>query len=67
MRDIEFTSQFKKDYKRVKKDSNNKDLATISDLSWTSGKFAFNGIINATLLTVVGYQVFSRIAKARKN
>ena len=31
MRDIEFTSQFKKDYKRVKKDSNNKDLATILD------------------------------------
>ena len=39
----------------------------ISDLSWTSGKFAFSGIINATLMAVVGYQVFSRIAKARKN
>ena len=31
MRDIEFTSQFKKDYKRVKKDSNHKDLASILD------------------------------------
>ena len=39
----------------------------ISDLSWTSGKFAFSGIINATLMAVVGYQVFARIAKARKN
>ena len=37
----------------------------ISDLSWTSGKFAFSGIINATLMAVVGYQVFTRIAKAR--
>jgi NCS2 family nucleobase:cation symporter-2 len=39
----------------------------ISDLSWTSGKFAFSGIINATLMAVVGYQVFTRIAIARKN
>lgn len=39
----------------------------ISDLSWTSGKFAFSGIINATLMAVVGYQIFTRIAKARKN
>ena len=38
----------------------------ISDMSWTSGKFAFSGIINATLMAVVGYQVLSRIAKARK-
>ena len=38
----------------------------ISDLSWTSGKFAFSGIINATLMAVVGYQVFTRIAKARQ-
>ena len=37
----------------------------ISDLSWTSGKFAFSGIINATLMAVVGYQIFTRIAKAR--
>lgn len=39
----------------------------ISDLSWTSGNFAFSGIINATLMAVVGYQVFTRIAIARKN
>jgi NCS2 family nucleobase:cation symporter-2 len=38
----------------------------ISDLSWTSGQFAFSGIVNATLMAVVGYQVFTRIAKARK-
>ena len=38
----------------------------ISDLSWTSGQFSFSGIINATLMAVVGYQVFTRIAKARK-
>jgi NCS2 family nucleobase:cation symporter-2 len=38
----------------------------ISDLSWTSGQFAFSGIINATLMAVVGYQVFTRIAIARK-
>jgi mRNA interferase YafQ len=31
MRDIEFTSQFKKDYKRVKKDPNSKDLTSILD------------------------------------
>jgi NCS2 family nucleobase:cation symporter-2 len=37
----------------------------IADISWTSGRFAFSGIINATLMAVVGYQVFTRIAKAR--
>lgn len=31
MREIEFTSQFRKDFKRVKKDPNNKDLASILD------------------------------------
>jgi len=29
MREIEFTSQFRKDFKRVKKDPNNKDLVSI--------------------------------------
>ena len=38
----------------------------ISDLSWTSGKFAFSGIINATLMAVGGDQIFTRIAKARQ-
>ncbi|GDX22794.1 pyrimidine permease RutG [Actinomycetes bacterium] len=37
----------------------------ISDMSWTSGNFTFNGIINATLVAVVGYRVLSRIAKSR--
>lgn len=37
----------------------------ISDMSWTSGNFAFNGIINATLVAVVGYRVLSTIAKSR--
>ena len=31
MREIEFTSQFRKDFKRVKKDPNNKDLVSILD------------------------------------
>jgi mRNA interferase YafQ len=29
MRDIEFTSQFRKDFKRIKKDPTNKNLVTI--------------------------------------
>jgi len=37
----------------------------ISDMSWTSGNFTFNGIINATLVAVVGYRVLSTIAKSR--
>ena len=37
----------------------------ISDMSWTSGDFTFNGIINATLVAVVGYRVLSGIAKSR--
>lgn len=31
MREIEFTSQFRKDFKRVKKDPNNKDLVSMLD------------------------------------
>lgn len=37
----------------------------ISDMSWTSGNFTFNGIINATLVAVVGYRVLITIAKSR--
>ncbi|NBY32197.1 MAG: nitrate reductase [Actinobacteria bacterium] len=37
----------------------------IADMSWTSGNFTFNGIINATLVAVVGYRVLSTIAKSR--
>jgi NCS2 family nucleobase:cation symporter-2 len=37
----------------------------IADMSWTSGDYTFNGIINATLVAIVGYRVLSSIAKAR--
>ena len=37
----------------------------IADISWTSGDFTFNGIINATLVAVIGYRVFHTISKAR--
>ena len=39
----------------------------IADMSWTSGDYSFGGIINATLVAVVGYQVLSSIAKSRGN
>jgi uracil-xanthine permease len=35
----------------------------ISDLSWTRGSYTFNGIINATLVAVVGYHVLNALAK----
>jgi NCS2 family nucleobase:cation symporter-2 len=37
----------------------------IADVSWTSGEFTFNGIINATLVAVIGYRVFHMISKSR--
>lgn len=37
----------------------------IADMSWTSGDYTFNGIINATLVAIVGYRLLSSIAKAR--
>ena len=37
----------------------------IADISWTSGDFTFNGIINATLVAIVGYRVFHNISKSR--
>jgi NCS2 family nucleobase:cation symporter-2 len=37
----------------------------ISDMAWTRGDFTFSGIINATVMAVVGYQILHRIAKAR--
>ena len=37
----------------------------IADISWTSGDFTFNGIINATLVAVIGYRVFHMISKSR--
>jgi len=39
----------------------------IADMSWTSGDYSFGGIINATLVAVIGYQVLSSIAKSRGN
>jgi NCS2 family nucleobase:cation symporter-2 len=37
----------------------------IADISWTSGDFTFNGIINATLVAIIGYRVFHAISKSR--
>jgi len=37
----------------------------IADISWTSGDFTFNGIINATLVAVIGYRVFHTLSKSR--
>jgi NCS2 family nucleobase:cation symporter-2 len=37
----------------------------IADISWTSGDFTFNGIINATVVAVVGYRLFHGISKSR--
>ena len=37
----------------------------IADMSWTRGDYTFNGIINATLVAVVGYRVLRSIAKQR--
>ncbi len=39
----------------------------IADMSWTSGDYTFGGIINATLVAVIGYQVLHSIAKSRGN
>jgi NCS2 family nucleobase:cation symporter-2 len=35
----------------------------ISDLSWTRGSYTFNGIINATLVAVVGYHILNSLAR----
>jgi NCS2 family nucleobase:cation symporter-2 len=37
----------------------------ISDMAWTRGDYTFSGIINSTVMAVFGYQILSRIAKAR--
>lgn len=37
----------------------------IADMTWTRGDYTFNGIINATLVAVVGYRVLRSIAKQR--
>ena len=38
----------------------------IADYSWTRGDYTFTGIVNATLVAVIGYRVLSAIAEARK-
>ena len=35
----------------------------ISDISWTKGDFTFNGIINATVVAIVGYRVLHSLSK----
>jgi NCS2 family nucleobase:cation symporter-2 len=37
----------------------------ISDMSFTAGDFTFTGIVNGTLIAVVGYQIMRAISKAR--
>jgi NCS2 family nucleobase:cation symporter-2 len=37
----------------------------ISDMSWTVGKYTFSGIINATLVAVVGTLVLNGLSKSR--
>ena len=39
----------------------------ISDMSWTRGDYTFHGIINATLVAIVGYRVLHSIATSRGN
>jgi hypothetical protein len=34
----------------------------IADISFTLGDYTFNGIINATVVAIVGYQIMRRIA-----
>ena len=38
----------------------------IADISWTRGDYTFNGIINATLVAVVGHRVLTALANSRK-
>jgi NCS2 family nucleobase:cation symporter-2 len=37
----------------------------ISDMSFTAGDFTFTGIVNGTLIAVVGYQIMRAVSKAR--
>jgi len=39
----------------------------ISDMAWTRGSYTFTGIVNATLVVVIGYQVLHAVAKSRGN
>jgi NCS2 family nucleobase:cation symporter-2 len=35
----------------------------IADYSWTKGDYTFTGIVNATLVAVIGYRALHAIAK----
>ncbi len=37
----------------------------IADYSWTKGDYTFTGIVNGTLVAVIGYQVLNAAAKSR--
>ena len=39
----------------------------IADYSWTQGDYTFTGIVNATLVAVIGYRILHSIAKSRGN
>ena len=39
----------------------------IADYSWTKGDYTFTGIVNATLVAVIGYRALHAIAKSRGN
>jgi NCS2 family nucleobase:cation symporter-2 len=53
-------------------DSNNLIIAGsamiigIADISWTRGQYTFTGIVNATLVAVLGYQILNAVSKIRK-
>lgn len=38
----------------------------IADISWTRGQYTFTGIVNATLVAVLGYQILNAVSKIRK-
>jgi len=38
----------------------------IADYSWTKGDYTFTGIVNGTLVAVIGYQILNAVAKSRK-
>ena len=38
----------------------------ISDISWTKGQYTLTGIVNATLVAVLGYQILNAVSKIRK-
>jgi len=38
----------------------------IADISWSRGQYTFTGIVNATLVAVIGYQIMDRLSKLRK-